>query len=229
YSRTEFDAVGSAATPIKTVHFKYDYSLCPNYPGYNGMGIHGNGKLTLKEVYFTYENSKKGEYNKYVFEYYNSQNGNAYIYRAQDVDRWGNYKKNPDGISEDIVSSQLKNSDFPYVGTDKNLADTYASAWNLKSIYTPSGSKIEIEYEADDYAFVQHLRATQMFLISGVVGQSGSKVSISDDEEQNRKIKFNLLPNTRIENYVQKGDVIYFKAALAMNKAATSFDYVPGY
>lgn len=55
------------AIPIKTVHFEYDYSLCPGFPSnYSSQVkdadgfINQKGKLTLKKIYFTYEKSKKG-------------------------------------------------------------------------------------------------------------------------------------------------------------------------
>lgn len=223
YSKADYAANGQSATPIKTVHFDYNYSLCLNYDG--NANNSSSGKLTLTEVYFTYGKSNKAAKNRYKFEYY----GNGFNYNPQNVDRWGNYKENPTGISTDIVTSPLRNSDFPYVGTNKAQVDEWASAWNLKKITTPAGAEIHVTYESDDYAFVQHLQANQMFLISGVEGQDGSIVSISDDAVQNRSLKFNMLPGTTISDYVSQNDVIYFKAALSMDQNESKFDYVPGY
>ena len=99
YSRADLQINGiSGATPIKSVHFKYDYSLCegvdnnssqtnlsgkPNYTTTTNNG----GKLTLKEVYFTYGASSRGEDNKYFFTY----NGFNADYEPMNVDHWGNY------------------------------------------------------------------------------------------------------------------------------------------
>ncbi len=229
YSRSDYERNPSTAVPIKSVHFAYSYRLCSNYPGnVNPSGNErGNGKLTLDALYFTYGHSKKGTLNKYIFEY-----GNNPTYNPKNVDRWGTYKENPSGITNDIVTSPLRNSDFPYVGNDRRSADVYAGAWNLSTIHTPTGGKIEVIYEADDYAFVQHKRATQMFLISGVDGQDpdgNGVVSISDNGSRNRALKFDLLPNTQVRDYVKIGDIIYFRAALSMDKHKTKFDYVPGY
>ncbi len=230
YSRPEYILNGQDAVALKTVHFKYDYSLCGNYPGTSNSNQQtqpGNGKLTLKEIYFTYQKSKKGTKSRYKFQYgYNPD------YNSKNVDRWGTYKANPTNITNDLKTSALRNSDFPYVGSNQEQSDLAASAWNLSTIYTPSGGRIVVQYEADDYAYVQHKRANQMFLISGVSGQDAGAdgvVSISDNAVENRAIRFTLLPNTELSDYVRVGDIIYFRVALSMDKHKNSFDYVPGY
>ena len=74
-----------AATPIKEVHFVYDYELCQGIANNASNG----GKLTLKKVYFTYRDSKKGKFNPYEFEYgYNPD------YNLKAYDRWCNYMPN---------------------------------------------------------------------------------------------------------------------------------------
>jgi hypothetical protein len=45
--------------------------------------------------------------------------------------------------------------------------DSNAAAWSLTKIHLPSGGKIEVEYESDDYAHVQNVPAMQMFKIVG--------------------------------------------------------------
>src|SRR5690606_38583063 len=65
------------ATPIKEVHFVYDYYLCPNVPNNDqitetvgGVNINANkGKLTLREIYFSYGHSDKGKLSAYKFKY----------------------------------------------------------------------------------------------------------------------------------------------------------------
>ncbi|MBK7883783.1 MAG: hypothetical protein IPJ81_08275 [Chitinophagaceae bacterium] len=39
---------------------------------------------------------------------------------------------------------------------DKSKADKYAAAWTMNKILLPSGGVINVEYEADDYAYVQN-------------------------------------------------------------------------
>lgn len=144
------------AKPIKTVWFEYDYSLCANAPGNNGDQLGGQnearGKLTLKGIYFTYNGQARANKNKYVFNYAASP---AYALNASD--RWGNYKhksQNPQG---------LKNSIYPYaLQNDPATIHANAAAWNLNKILLPSGGQLEVNYESDDYAYIQDRRATVM-------------------------------------------------------------------
>lgn len=227
YSRPDLEKNGQSAVPIKTAHFKYDYRLSRGYWGNvesnSGDTLKG-GKLTLTKVYFTYQDSYKGERTPYVFEYGYNPN-----YNPNNVDRWGTYKPNPTGLTGNEKSDPLTNAEFPYVGNNKIDTDLWASAWNLKTITLPSGGKIEVDYESGDYAYVQHKKAQQMFKIIGVEGGTGNVCSISDVANLNRKIYFELLPGTEIKDYAKKGDMIYFKALLSMNSFKTRFDYVPGY
>ncbi len=148
------------ATPIKTVHFTYNYSLCNGIPFYSedGTQLKTGGKLTLEKVYFTYGNSQKGMLSPYTFTY---NNNSTLMYRSYGMDRWGTYKnadKNPNA---------LNNIDFPYTNQSKNETDAYASAWCLTGIQLPSGGEISVKYESDDYAYVEGERASIMLPILG--------------------------------------------------------------
>jgi hypothetical protein len=177
YSRPDYDAnIGNLAnaTVIKQVNFIYDYSLCQNGTGVPNNGGGGatspyetanqGGKLTLKKIYFTYGKSKKAHLSPYEFTYNTlaldqNHSGITPTYDMKAYDRWGTYKPNN--------SSGMPNTDFPYVEQDKVTADSYAKLWNLKDITLPSGGKITIDLESDDYAYVQNKRASQMFKVVG--------------------------------------------------------------
>lgn len=170
YSKSEILAKGSVsnAIPIKTVHFEYDYSLCPGTFNTLAANNPNRGKLTLKKVYFTYGSSKRASLSPYEFRYADNDhdiNGISecnFPYDPASIDRWGNYKPNNGG--ETGIGSQfsLNNTEFPYAEQNKELADQYAAAWNLTEVKTPSGSSIRITYEADDYSYVQDQRPSQM-------------------------------------------------------------------
>ncbi len=167
YSKTELIAKGGVtnAIPIKTVKFIYDYSLCPGTFNSTYSGNNSNrGKLTLKSIKFTYGNSEKSALSPYTFTYDNAFN---FPYNPRNVDRWGNYSPNPGLITG--TAGSLNNTEFPYSIQDKTLADSYAAAWNLTEIATPSGSKIKVSYEADDYGYVQNKQAGQMLKIANVL------------------------------------------------------------
>lgn len=162
YAKVDYTNNEATAIPIKEVHFVYDYSLCQGIPN---SGITSDdeedGKLTLKEVYFTYQNSTKGAHSKYEFDY----SGPNPTYNEKSYDRWGNYKLN--NVSSDYhnYQSTVPAPEFPYVEQDVATQDGYASSWNLTGIGLPSGGKIEVTYESDDYAYVQHKKAQRMVQI----------------------------------------------------------------
>lgn len=187
YSRPDRITNTDNAIPIKKVHLEYDYSLCegiPNNDGNNSGGDNPGGKLTLKELSFSYGNNTSGRLSPYVFEY-DSENPD---YNIKGSDRWGTYKPN---------NGSLLNADFPYTPQDNRTtkADIYASSWNLKEIVLPSGGVISVDYEADDYAYVQDKPATFMYKIKGF---SNSPTGVSTNntlfqgEDHNLYVQFEL-------------------------------------
>lgn len=238
YSRPDYKANGSNAVPIKEVHFEYDYSLCPNVPNnsgapevVNGTDLNQNkGKLTLKKIYFTYQKSNKARFSPYEFTYsaFNPQ------YNIKGYDRWGNYKPNDNAVCSALGNpSLIPTSEYPYVDQNKATADQYASAWSLREIYLPSGGKIMMDYESDDYAYVQNKRAMQMFKIIGVEDNSGNfsgggEKSLSDLSNFNRKIFFALQPGyTNANDYFNGVSLLYFRFLMKIDNG--KHEYVSGY
>lgn len=165
YSRQDYIANPSTSIPLKTIHFDYKYLLCQNTPNSIAaadapLATTGKGKLTLTGVFFTYRNSDKARYSAYKFEYPTSATENP-NYNQTANDRWGGYRANPS------TPGSLRNEDFPYVTQDKASADTQSKCWNLNKITLPTGGIINIEYESDDYAFVQDKKACRMMKIVG--------------------------------------------------------------
>ncbi|HWJ29418.1 MAG TPA: hypothetical protein VNS32_22960, partial [Flavisolibacter sp.] len=152
------------------------------------------GKLTLTKVYFTFGTSSRGQSNPYVFSYDKRPVGtvsnlpanpdeptgddpmnNSFIghYGTRETDRWGTYKQS--FYNHQVGNTNvLNNSEFPYAPqedastpySEKELADRFASKWQLNEIVTPSGSKISVNYESDDYGYVQNKRAMQMCFVA---------------------------------------------------------------
>lgn len=149
--------------PIKTILFEYYQSTQSLFPGIPNSNISGGGKLTLKSVKITYGTNKKGELNPYIFEYYTSFSlgGQNTIFNYADnrSDRWGNYKhQNSNGIPNHVYS---------YTEQNKSIQDEYSKAGMLRKITLPSKSKITVDYESDDYAYVQQNKAAVMKKIRG--------------------------------------------------------------
>ncbi|OFY82811.1 MAG: hypothetical protein A3F72_01630 [Bacteroidetes bacterium RIFCSPLOWO2_12_FULL_35_15] len=259
YSRPDYELyIGNLnlATPIKEVHFVYDYSLCQgtlnNVAGASGLwtrdteceGVNLGGKLTLKQIYFTYGKSNKAKLNPYTFDYsaFNPS------YGMKDYDKWGNYKPN---------SATLTNAEFPYVDQElipitdvqnydsnypnRTYADLYSSAWTLNKITLPSGGTINVQYESDDYAFVQDRRAMQMFKITGLgTSSANNPVNSVSDLSQNSFMFFKLqdpIPtitggaqtskSVLYEKYLRGINDLYFRALVHVN--GNGNDYVSGY
>jgi hypothetical protein len=260
YSKSEIISKGgniANAVPIKTVRFEYNYELCP---GTFNSEYHSNfnqfrGKLTLKKVYFTYGSSEKSALSPYEFTYDTNSN---FSYDPRSVDRWGNYMPNVNGYSTGNPGT-LNNIEFPYSIQNKSLADDYAAAWNLTEIKTPSGSKIRVSYESDDYAYVQNEQAGQMLTIKNVV----EGINSNDDPSSytsNANIKesrfiivdlqklyergipvntystLTLANNFAKSNLVKMNKELYYKAFVKLGGPANSFglkkdywEYISGY
>lgn len=164
YSKEDLAKNLTSAVPIKTVHFEYDYSLCTGIPNGEADIDEDGGKLTLKKVWFTYGQSSKGSLSSYKFDYaaFNPS------YTENAADNWGSFKKKETSPCNDVTS--YPNDVFPYASQlDDNAqtdnVDKWASAWNLQKITLPSGGSVEVNYESDDYGYVQNQDALRMFSI----------------------------------------------------------------
>lgn len=246
---TENGTVNSDAIPIKTVHLKYNYDLCKGVPNNSG-GVSNNpenrgGKLTLDKLWFTYKNNNRGALNKYTFDYHATNSQENPNYKENEVDKWGNYQPN---------HSDYKNQDNPYVHqidddmTAQQFEDEQnrrAGVWNLKGINLPSGGRINVEYEADRYAYIQDKVAMQMTPIAGLETLSANNINCKNCGYDKRKVYFKLegtvdpteltaLGITKNEyvsrHYIKNGEDLYFKVKSKLtNPSANLREYVGGY
>src|SRR5205085_172961 len=101
-------------------------------------------------------------------------------YSRKSYDRWGYYKRNPENnglawngtifdynndLDDYLGSQRIPTAEFPYVDQSEPFLNDFYTAWNLAEISLPSGGKINIDYEADDYAYVQDHQAGEMFRV----------------------------------------------------------------
>lgn len=207
---------GSNAKSIKTVLFSYDYSLCPNTPNST------SGKLTLRKIQMRYGSSNVNLSAGYTFNYSDVNPE----YDGASKDKWGTYKPN--------VAS-FNNFEFPFT-TQSSATDSFARAWTLTQIGLPSGGVIKVDYESDDYAYVQDLEAMEMFKLRGV-GISkdyddGSELYHSPTEP-NLYVYFDRRqsaenPNlTFRQNYLNETDLLYYNVPVAL--AGGKFEPIKGY
>jgi len=166
----------------------------------DGHLIPGNpnkGKLTLRKVYFTFGANVRGRSNPYIFSYNTAPVNDQALqntavkptdiaelndaYTQRQTDRWGTYKQSyynklvQQGSS---IVSELNNSEFPYtlqpsadeLFDTRLLEDRFAAKWQLSSITVPTGGQIAVEYESDDYSFVQDRKAMEECQLTGTEG-----------------------------------------------------------
>lgn len=143
----------SNAVPLKTIYFDYDYGISSGLPN---SAASGGGKLRLVKVRVRHGNEPIQFAETYNLGYTNYNPS----YSIGKKDSWGNYCNN---------DRQLPMCEFPYIDQqNRTNKDRDASAFHLNTIGLPSGGKIEVEYEADDYAYVQDKRAMALTQIVGV-------------------------------------------------------------
>lgn len=183
----------SQRTPIKSVHFEFDYSLCQG-----SLSSSSGGKLTLKKVYFKYGKSNKGKFSPYQFKYsgdlalFSPEKGINPPYNIKGYNRWGSFlnvntKTNNDAPIDCSDEFKLTSSEYPFIPqididvfNEKEYANGIAGAWALREIKLPSGGNIRVDYEADDYGYVQDKEAMQLFDIIGTSDDATLKFSSPD-------------------------------------------------
>lgn len=158
YDLADYRRHGLVAQPKKRIRLYYDYSLCPGVPNNSSR----RGKLTLVRLEIIEGHSYRPKRSHYRFMY-----GENPPYDPDRVDRWGGYKP---------VNEPLKGL-YPYSVQDSVLANQAARAWRLSAIDLPGGGRIEIDYEADRYAYVQDKKATRMFKLVSVSDSSNNTSS----------------------------------------------------
>jgi hypothetical protein len=227
---------GSTPTLLQAVNFGYAANgLCSGAP--NGT----SGKLTLQEIWFTYGNSAT-QLNPYRFTYQSGPQNPAY--NQLRFDRWGTYRPA-------LAGDPYSNIDFPYsdqVDVDladgatndtKTTIDANASAWSLKQIQLPSGGIIIIDYESDDYAYVQHKQAMQM---TEMVQPVDTAPSSGDFQVSNGRIRFKLPRSINASDVTDDGTAavkefldmtrgqVYFKAKVHLHLPGDNTEeFISGY
>ncbi|KAB1065896.1 hypothetical protein [Salibacter halophilus] len=175
----------SGAQPEKVVKFEYDYDLTPNVLN-NSTG--NRGKLTLKRVYIESGGAVKSKISPYEFTYdypnsypapYNSGNyvdfkgvgwytagnfGNSNPpYSPVNSDRWGSYR-DYSYLDSEFQGTHVTDLEkfFPYTYQNPDYKSSDPAAYLLKQIKLPSGGKMVIQYEENDYHYVQNKNASVM-------------------------------------------------------------------
>ncbi|MBT1706370.1 hypothetical protein KK060_24040, partial [Fulvivirgaceae bacterium PWU20] len=217
-----YPVVNAGVKPIKSTIFKYCYSLSPGLP--NSV----DGKLTLERVHFEYNGVTTTKISPYLFNYSYpdySKYPSKYKSGPEDVtanyssltedeqnpgyspfhsDAWGNYQAN----GEERFSN-MRNWLDQTIGS--NIHGFDPAAWHLKVIQLPSGGEIHVQYEQDDYAYVQDQEAHVMASLQNdpahferfIVNTSSiGVISLADKNRIKELIQ---------KRYIANGNKMYFK------------------
>ncbi len=223
---------------LKSVNFDYNYKLCENVDNnvdatsQIDQSSNGTGKLTLNKLWFEYGKSNKGNFNPYLFDYHEENKAENPDYDMDSYDRWGGYKVQS--------KANVTNAEFPYVDQDPNLKenlDMAAGAWCLKEINIPSGGKIMVDYETDDYAYVQHHQAMQMMDIVGSSGVESGNFTLNNNGRIYFKLEHPIArdlsesdKNEEIKKYLDfNRKQVYFRALINLKSSMQAEEFVSGY
>jgi len=154
-------------------------------------------------------------------------------------DRWGNYRPSYFAKLKNDGKSVFINSEYPYTTqedenttfNERELADRLVSMWQLNEVVTPTGAVIKVEYEADDYAYVQNKRAMQMCSVSGLRKDASSTTNLIESN----KIVIDLPWGSNISDpailrkrYFDGMNVLFYKFFIDIDQRG-HYEYVQGY
>lgn len=257
YSKNDF------SKPVQTTYFEYDNSLVKNLP--NSVG--GNfpfaasdsdksGKLTLKRVWTESEGVMKSKISPYVFSYeYKNNYPSQLISKYPEITNYGlnmpESVQNPDysPYSLSMWSTNQYNGEerfskmqpWIYQGDIPNNEFDIA-AWHLKCIKLPSGGEIHVQYEENDYCFVQDRRAMAMVSLASYCDKydKAEYVLNLNDIGNPSKINVNAYVDQLKEHFLGKNnerygkEKIYFKFLYKLIGVTPNIDdlkseYISGY
>ncbi|MBL4753568.1 MAG: hypothetical protein JKY52_08270 [Flavobacteriales bacterium] len=222
---------------IKTVRFDYLYSLAKNLPNSSGPTT---GKLTLTRVWFEYNGIYNARISPYNFEYeYPSTSYPAKYatldnygtgltenpnYSAFDIDPWGNYQTSG-GTRFDNLQDWVNQQSNPTFDP---------AAWQLKVIKLPTQGEIHIQYEQDDYAFIQDKQALGMVSLTSNPVDDKYYLNLADIGLSNISSDKRVLAQKIHAMYGGGKKKIYFKflyALIGNNTQLTrcTSEYISGY
>lgn len=204
--------------PIQTVHLHQNYWLRPGTPNASS-----GFSPALDSLHFTYYDSKKGENAKYVFRY-----GENPAYKNHQQDRWGVYQPDRGNVL-------VNENPYTYQEESYGARDDEAAAWLMDEVVLPSKGRITIDYERDDYAYVQDRPATSFVELVGSGNSTGNYNSRFDanDEYLYFRSPYPLSNNDDVKAQLEGLEYVRFRVFLDLKFSdrllGRASDYVEGY
>ena len=238
----------SSWTATQTVHFAYDTSLQRGAPGATAAGV---GRLTLKKVWTTFGADGRGARSPYTFDYGEADPAANPPFAWNAAERWGSYQPGAAALGPNACATAGGPVDptltvsSRYTIQDRAARDRDAAAWSLRSIVEPTGRRIGIEYESDDYAYVQDRPATVMVKLAAVGDPAGGTPDVVDPRShaatpapESLRVHFPVAAGTAaasvLPTYVGPSKRLYFRVRVALkdgvaDPAAGAWETVSGY
>lgn len=246
------NAQGNPGKLLQTVNFDYDYSLCRDLPNAKSGSGHltlrkiwfeydGALNARISPYVFGYEYKRSQYFATEVQGTYGSivgfadhffaggapellrfpgmgageasQSAQNPNYSPFILDRWGNYQY--DGrVRHDAMN--------PWVNQAPDLDQFDPAAWQLKWIKLPSGGEIHVQYEQNDYRYVQDRPAMAMVSLKSVSGNPSpanrfyldvSDLGLRDDQPAGspQAVELNTLAALIKKRFKDDGEKIYYK------------------
>lgn len=223
-----------AAKPLQITYFSYSNGLCKGTLN----SANGAGKLTLEKVWFEYEGVVNSKIRPYTFGYEYAQYAQGGVvsttypqiagfastltntgnlndpysntiqnpdYKHFLSDPWGNYRADGETRYTD---------EMPWIDQSKegNTGTFDPAAWHLKQIKLPSGGEIHVQYEQDEYAYVENRKAMALVPLESIAfNLSGAKYNLNMEYfgiQDNTDAKSNYANELRAS---LKDEKVYFK------------------
>ncbi len=154
-----FDYSGTSNAKVAPYQFEY------RYPNFNSYPASDSGMNDIKTKYPEITGHASGFYGNTDLGWYVGDENP--VYERSCIDRWGFYQ----AVSHSISQEYYKDLTLPYVNQAPSSRFDPA-AWQLKRIILPSGGEIQVQYEQNDYLYVQDKRAMIMTGLDSLGGQS---------------------------------------------------------
>lgn len=235
YERSAYEA-DPTIKAIKSVVFDYFDPADGAFPGAPNTYQGNAGKLTLRRVWFEHNGVVNAKIAPYQFDY--TYTGITYPagvpeseYASLDQtpgwvrnsnDPWGCYRHDGNTRAKSM-EPWLDQTLCPGDDLLQDPPDFDPAAWQLKRIVLPSGGEIHVQYEMDDYAFVQDERAHVLCPLTS--GQDGGDHVFTVD--WSRMAPGGLTPQERqrvlqfiTDEYINGGKKMYFKMLYSLRGSA---------
>ena len=202
---------------LQTVHFDYNYSLMGGLPNSTASTT---GKLTLTRIFTEYEGIVSTKISPYEFKYeyptaaypapYSYISGENDFSSAEqnpdyspfNLDPWGSYQHN---------GAERHDEMRPWVDQTPIASQFDPAAWQLKQIILPSGGRIDIQYEQNEYQFVQDRNAMAMVRLNNYLGDNIFFLNINADLGPHTLEELFQLKALIEDELVDENERIYFK------------------